>query len=262
MICTFFCVNTPQPQMLNSASALCHVSRRCCVGMPPSTDLPPCLSQVKVVPSRCSCTVCARSPEAHRVVPAPRVDEPKLFRGKNNKQGIMKIKTASPCFGQINIGITMSGMGGNHRSSQGRARGACIAEPVVQKAAPWPWLRSMGDLPLPGGCREAHQPHQAVSKGQPPCLSPVPLWGHPCSHHNAAPIREMALGTQSSFPNGTGHCSAVPGVQEDGPALLLDKSLSFIIQEHFSFSFFHDKWLCAGNKLVFMKKQITIKVFL
>lgn len=68
--------------MLDSASALCHVSRWCCAGMLPSTDLPPCLSQVKVAPSRCSCTMRARSPEAHDVVPAPQVDELKLFRGK------------------------------------------------------------------------------------------------------------------------------------------------------------------------------------
>lgn len=115
---TFFCVNTSRPQLFASASALCHVSRRCCVGLPLSTD-PPRLSQVKVVPRRCSCTVRARSPEARHALSAPRVDELELFRVKNNKQGVMKIKTASPCFGQINTGVTTNGTGGNHGSSQG-----------------------------------------------------------------------------------------------------------------------------------------------
>lgn len=96
---------------------------------------PPRLSQVKVVPRRCSCTVRARSPEARHALSAPRVDELELFRVKNNKQGVMKIKTASPCFGQINTDVTTNGRGGNHGSSQ-------------------------GGLPLPGGCREAHQPHR------------------------------------------------------------------------------------------------------
>lgn len=62
-------------------------------------------------------------------------DKLELFRVKNNKQRVMKIQTASPCFGQINTGVTTNGMGGNHGSSP-------------------------GGLPLPGGCREAHQPHR------------------------------------------------------------------------------------------------------
>lgn len=195
---TFFCVNTSRPQLLASASALRHVSRRCCVGMAPSADLPPCLSQVKVVPSRCSCTVCARSPEAHHAPSAPRVDELKLFRVKNNRQGVMKIKTASPCFGQINTGVMTNGTGRNHGSSQ-------------------------GGLPLPGGVQGGTSAPQAVPRGQPQGLSPVPLQGHPCAHCDAAPATEMALGTQSCFLDGTGHCRAVPGVQEERPVLLVDQ---------------------------------------
>ena len=89
---------------------------------------------------------------------------------------------------------------------------------------------------------EAQQPHQAVSRGQPPRLSPVPLWEHPCSHCVAAPATEMALGTQSCFPSGTGHCRAVPGVQEDRPALPLDQKQILPFLYHpgtlFYFSFF------------------------
>ena len=204
MIRTFFCVNTGRPQLLTSAAALCHVSRRCCVGMPPSTDLPLCLTQVEVVPSSCHGAVCASSPGARCLVCAPRVDEQKLFRVKNNKQAMTKIKTASPCFGAINIGAAMGGRGGNRGSSRERACGACVAAPAAREPAL-----------LHGGCRDARP------RGQPPRLSPASLWGHLCSHHDAAPAREMVLG--ELFPQWDEASQSCARVREDRPELLLDQ---------------------------------------
>lgn len=142
----------------------------------------------------------------------------------------MKIKTASLSFGQINIGVTMNGTGGNHGSSKGQAQGACIAAPAGQEPAPWPWLCSMGELALPGGCREAHQPHQ------PPCVSPILLWGHPRSHHDAPPIREMGLET---FPQWYGALqSCARGARGQTSAAIRSKAfpLSFRSTFHFPFS--------------------------